>query len=206
MAYTGSTVKLFKSRNTILDLLFLQGYDISKYEGASITEVHAMHQTKQMDMLLEKSNKNAYIKYHLAKTLRNVNIYEYIEDLFTLENILDKKDDLIIIIKDEPNEPLIKELKQIWSKEGIFISVFNIDRLQFNILNHELVPKHTILSKHDGEEIRKKYNISNDSEIPDISRFSPVSMAIGIRPGEMCQIIRPSKTAINSKFYRICSQ
>ena len=114
MAHSGNIVQIFKSRNIILDLLHTQGYDISKYEDPSITEVHTMFQAKQMDMLLEKSNKKAYVKYHLAKTLRTVNIYEYIDDLFNLEQILEKKDDLIIIIKDEPNDSLIKILKNIW--------------------------------------------------------------------------------------------
>lgn len=205
MAHSGNIVQIFKSRNIILDLLHTQGYDISKYEDPSITEVHTMFQAKQMDMLLEKSNKKAYVKYHLAKTLRTVNIYEYIDDLFNLEQILEKKDDLIIIIKDEPNEPLIKELKNIWEKDGIFVTVFNIERLQFNILDNEMVPPHRILSTQDANEIRKTYNITNDSQFPDISRFSPVAMAIAMRPGELCEITRSSKTAINSKFYRICS-
>lgn len=205
MSHSGNIVQIFKSRNIMLDLLHTQGYDISKYEEPSISEVHSMFQAKQMDMLLEKSNKKAYVKYHLAKTLRTVNIYEYIDDLFNLEQILEKKDDLIIIIKDEPNEPLIKELKNIWEKDGIFITVFNIERLQFNILDNEMVPPHRILSTEDSNEIRKKYNITDDSQFPDISRFSPVSMAIAMRPGELCEITRSSKTAINSKFYRICS-
>lgn len=205
MAHSGNIVQVFKSRNIILDLLYRQGYDISKYEDPSMTEVHSMFQAKQMDMLLEKSNKKAYVKYHLAKTLRTVNIYEYIDDLFNLEQILEKKDDLIIIIKDEPNEPLIKELKNIWEKDGILITVFNIERLQFNILDNEMVPPHRILSSQDANDIRTKYNITNDSQFPDISRFSPVAMAIAMRPGELCEITRSSKTAINSKFYRICS-
>ena len=205
MAHSGNIVQIFKSRNIILDLLHTQGYDISKYEDPSITEVHTMFQAKQMDMLLEKSNKKAYVKYHLAKTLRTVNIYEYIDDLFNLEQILEKKDDLIIIIKDEPNEPLIKDLKNIWEKDGIFVTVFNIERLQFNILDNEMVPPHRILSTQDANKIRTKYNITNDLQFPDISRFSPVAMAIAMRPGELCEITRSSKTAINSKFYRICS-
>jgi DNA-directed RNA polymerase subunit H (RpoH/RPB5) len=39
---------------------------------------------------------------------------------------------------------------------------------------------------------------------PDISRFDPVARAIGIRPGDVCHIIRPSKTAIEADYYRIC--
>jgi DNA-directed RNA polymerase subunit H (RpoH/RPB5) len=197
--------KIFKSRQVILDLLYKQGYDTGKYTGSSITEVSSMYITKQMDMLLEKTDKKTYVKYHLDKTLRPTNLYDYIEDLINLDNILNKTDDLVIIIKDEPNDSLKKTLANFWQQEGVFINVINIKRLQFNILNHELVPPHRVLSVEEADAIKKQYNIMDDSQIPDISRFSPVSQVIGIRPGQLCEIIRPSKTAIKSKFYRICS-
>jgi|TARA_B110000285_G_scaffold227844_1_gene289816 DNA-directed RNA polymerase subunit H (RpoH/RPB5) len=197
--------KIFKSRGIILDLLEKQGYDTSKYTGSSITEVSSMHLVKQMDMLLEKPDKKTYVKYHLDKTLRPTNLYDYIEDLINLDNILSKKDDLVIIIKDEPNDSLKKTLANFWQQEGVFINVINIKRLQFNILTHVLVPPHRVLNEEEADSIKKQYNIMDDSQIPDISRFSPVSQVIGIRPGQLCEIIRPSKTAIKSKFYRICS-
>jgi DNA-directed RNA polymerase subunit H (RpoH/RPB5) len=197
--------KIFKSRQVILDLLYKQGYDTGKYTGSSITEVSSMYITKQMDMLLEKTDKKTYVKYHLDKTLRPTNLYDYIEDLINLDNILNKTDDLVIIIKDEPNDSLKKTLANFWQQDGVFINVINIKRLQFNILNHELVPPHKVLSTEEADAVKKLYNIMDDSQIPDISRFSPVSQVIGIRPGQMCEIIRPSKTAIQSKFYRVCS-
>ena len=52
--------------------------------------------------------------------------------------------------------------------------------------------------------MRKKYNITSDSELPEISRFDPVAKAIGIRPKEVCEILRPSKTSVITKFYRLC--
>ena len=82
--------------------------------------------------------------------------------------------------------------------------IISIKRLQFNILNHTLVPKHIILNNDEREAFYKKYNIMNDKQIPEISRFDPVSQIIGIVPGEICKIIRPSKTAITSDYYRIC--
>ena len=197
--------KIFKSRGIILDLLEKQGYDTSKYTGSSITEVSSMHLVKQMDMLLEKPDKKTYVKYHLDKTLRPTNLYDYIEDLINLDNILSKKDDLVIIIKDEPNDSLKKTLANFWQQEGVFINVINIKRLQFNILSHVLVPPHRVLNEEEADSIKKQYNIMDDSQIPDISRFSPVSQVIGIRPGQLCEIIWSSKTAIKSKFYRICS-
>ena len=46
----------------------------------------------------------------------------------------------------------------------------------------------------------------DDNQLPEISRFDPVAQAIGMRPGNICEIIRPSKTAIYAPYYRICVQ
>ena len=203
---SGQIIEIFNSRKTIIDLLESQKYDVSQYKDFGINDVNTLLQTSQMDMLLKKTtmDKSVYVKYHLAKSLRPVNIYDYIEDLFTLDEVLKKKDDLIVIMKDEPNDTIRKTLTDIWEKEGIFISVINIKRLQYNIMKHQLVPPHFVLSSEEAAEVKRKYNIQDDSQIPDISRFSPVSQVIGLRPGELCRIERPSKTAIKAEFYRIC--
>jgi len=199
-------IETHKSRKIMIELLEAQGYDITQYKDFGINDVNTLFETKQLDMLMSNANKNkkVYIKYHLAKSLRPVNLYEYIEDLFTLEEVLEKKDDLIVIMKDEPNETIRKTLMDIWEQDGIYIIVINIKRLQYNIMNHQLVPPHKVLSEEEKNEVKKRYNISIDTQIPDISRFSPVSQVIGIRPGEFCQVIRPSKTSIKSDFYRVC--
>ena len=54
--------------------------------------------------------------------------------------------------------------------------------------------------------MKKKYNIMDKSEMPDISRFDPVALSIGLKPDEVCKIVRSSKTSIQSNYYRICSQ
>ena len=155
-------------------------------------------------MVKNETNKKIYVKYYVEKTIKPNNIYAIIEDLFHLENILSKNDDLIIIIKDEPNDTLIETVKDIWTQEKIYLSLINIKRLQFNILNHELVPKHSILTKEQEEEFKKKYNILNNKNIPDISYFSPVSIVMGIRPNDIVKIERKSRTAVKTIYYRVC--
>ena len=203
---------VYTSRNIILDLMGKQGYNIEDYANFSVNEVNSMKQNNQLDMLLEKKEddpvtkrKNKiYIRYYLGKTIRPSNLQEMIDDLFNLEEILKKNDTLFIIIKDEINETLTNELKHIWEADGIFIVIENIKRLQFNILDHELVPEHTIVPETEVVNIMKKYNITDKIQFPDISRFDPVARAIGLRPGQLCHIVRPSKTAIKADYYRIC--
>lgn len=204
---SGYINQIYKSRNVILDILNKRGFDVNNYEGSGISEVHSMYKNEQLDMLISKDKKKVYVKYYLAKNrIRDTIIYEYIDDLFNIDNILNKTDDLIIITKTEPNNTIIKLLKEIYDEEKIFITIICIKNLQFNILNHHLVPSHRVLSDIDKKNVYLKYNIQSDNQLPTISRFDPVSLVIGLRPNELCEITRPSKTSITSKFYRLCSQ
>ena len=168
----------------------------------------------------EKENKKTYVKFHLEKTLSVGHINDLIEDLYVLgvggeiggtglsananDTVLTEKDTLIIITKQE-----IKTMNQVLNQlflQGRFIVLLSLDRLQFNILNHQYVPSHTILSDDEVGEMMKKYNVMEKSQLPDISRYDPVALAIGMRPGEVCSIDRPSKSAISSLYYRVCTQ
>ena len=199
-------LEIYKSRNNLLDMLESLDYNVNDYKGFSISELDTIFTNKQLDMLLTNisNNKKIYIKYYIDKSLRPQNLHEMIEDLFTIEEILEKQDTLMVVIKDEPNETIQKLLSEIFINDSHFVTVINIHRLQFNILNHSMVPKHKILREEEKDLVIKKFNIINDN-IPEISRFEPVAQVIGIRPGEYCQITRPSKTSITSEFYRICS-
>jgi DNA-directed RNA polymerase subunit H len=207
--------QVYKSRNVILDLMEKQGYTITDYNGFSVNEVNTMKLNNQLDMLLEKGYsettgesdkkvKKIYIRYYLAKALRPNNLQEMIDDLFNVEEILTKDDTLLIVVKDEINDTLENVLKHIWETDKIFIILQPLKRLQFNILEHVLVPSHRVLTTEETIQIKKKYNIINDEQFPIITRFDPAAQAIGIRPGEVCEIIRPSKTAISAPYYRIC--
>ena len=205
MTISENTSKVHKSRETILQYLKNLNYNIDSYENTSINEVHIMIQNKQLDMLVENSkNEKVYIKYHLAKSLRPQYVHDIVEDLYSIEQVLEPKDTLIIVIKDEPNETMVNLLKQIYATNGIYIAIFNIARLQFNILEHSMVPKHKKLTDSDVEEFNKRYNIVNNEQLPTISRFDPVALAIGLRPDQICKIERPSKISISGEYYRIC--
>lgn len=203
---------VYKSRKIILNLMSRQGYNIEDYDNFSINEVNSMKLNNQLDMLLEKKDEDPitkkkdkiYIRYYLGKTIRPNNIHEMIDDLFNIEEVLKKNDTLFIIIKDDINETLLNELKHIWESDGIFIVIQNIKRLQFNILEHTLVPPHRVINENEVKEVMKKYNITDKNQFPEISRFDPVSQVIGLRPGQVCEIIRPSKTAVLTNYYRVC--
>lgn len=204
--------QIYNSRKNILNLMNRQEYNITEYSNFSINEINSLRQNNQLDMLLEKNvedidtnrKSKIYIRYYLTKTIRLPNVDEIIDDLYNLEETLIKNDTLLIIVKDEPSEPIINKLKHIFEKDNIFIIIINIKRLQFNILDHEMVPMHRVMKKDEVDIIKKQYNIIDNFQFPDISRFDPVAQVIGIKPGQVCEITRSSKTAITTKYYRIC--
>ena len=200
---------IYNSRKVILELMKQQGYNVNDYSNFSINEVNSMKLNNQLDMLLETNDDNVtdetpkkkiYIRFYLASRPAPKNIQEMIDDLFILTETLKKTDTLFIIIKDDPNETLVNELKHIWESEGIFIVIESIKRLQFNILEHGLVPPHRVMVESEVKQVMTKYNITDKVQFPDISRFDPVARVIGLRPGQVCNITRASKTAIETNY------
>ena len=198
--------KVYNSRKILLKQCKNRGYKIEDWSNFSINEVQTMYNNKQLDMLLEHkdNNKKLYIKYNIFTKLRPQNVNDFIEDFYNIENLLDKDDDFIIIIKNKPNTSLANLLKTIYNNEGIYLNIIDMHSCLFNILNHKFVPTHRVLSDEEKEEVIKKYNIVKDSELPEISRFDPVAKIIGLRPNQLCEITRSSSTSITTKYYRLC--
>lgn len=200
-------LNIYKSRMNILNIMEYQGYDISDYTGFTINEVDTMLSNNQLDMKIDNSNTNqtTYIKYYLnSKQIRQNNLDEIIEDLYLIEEILDKKDNLIVITEDEPNDVIVSRLKYLYENEGIFVVIHNIHRLQYNILNHNLVPSCVVLTDDESEQFKKTYNIKSNLQLPEISRFDPQALALCMRPGQVGKFTRKSITALETNYYRIC--
>ena len=202
MAQSLKTNQYYNARVVLLDQLKKQGYDVSKYESFGINEIHSMLQTSTLDMLVENESRKVYVHYFTGKSFKLKDIRETMDEL--LSSQLTKNDSVIFVTQDDGNDTIKENVKQIWEEEEIFIILLCIKKLQFNVLEHSLVPLHEIITSKEVEEIMKKYKMKDISLFPEISRFDAVALSIGMRPGEICRISRPSKTAIISYYYRLC--
>ena len=196
---------LYKSRGVLLDILKRRGYNVEEYENISFSEISKMEKNKQLDMVLESvSDRKIYVKYHLSTKIRPNQVYEITDDLFQLEEILTYDDELIIITKEKPNDTLIKLMRSLYSTDKVFFNIFSVHELLYNILDHVMVPPHRIITEDERLELFKNYNITDEKQLPEINRFDPVAKLLGCRPGDIVEIIRPSKTSISAKYYRLC--
>jgi len=201
------TLKLFKSRTTLLEQLDGLDYDTSEYEEFSINEVDAMNNNNQLHMTLQHrtDNRKIHVTYYLnSKQINRANLDNIVEDMYNIDNILTKNDTLIIVIEDEPNDAIITKVKYLYDHDGIFVVIHNINRLQYNLLNHTIVPKCEILGDSEIGELKKKFNITDTKQLPEISRFDPQALVMCMRPGQVCKFKRESSTALFTDYYRIC--
>lgn len=209
---------IYKSRKIMLELLAKQNYMIDDYDNFDINEINSLYESQMLDMILEKSsdgeeskgetstNQKIYIHYYLGSKYNQNKIQTLIDELYAIEEKLSRTNgDILYIIGDnDPNETMNDLVKDIWERDKIFVIIQSIKRLQFNILNHSLQPEFRILNNVEKNEIKRKYNITSDENFPELSRYDPISKAIFIVPGQLCEIVRQSKTALKSNYYRIC--
>ena len=209
MSYTknSSTIlnEVIVSRKHILEMLKCRDYDISKYENQSHEELKILIANEDLDMELENTQKKQlYVKYLILNKIKNTTLEKEINELI-LNRYLDKNNedfDLIFIIKDRKTVSLQKVIDSYIAKK-YNIQVFWIKNLLYNVLEHDSVPKHRIITNEECIELKKKYNIQKNG-MPLINRNDPVAQYLGMLPGNICEITRKSETSGEYLTYRLC--
>ena len=198
--------KIFKSRKIMLNLAERRGYNIEQYRDFNIPEIATLFGTCNLDIILTnpENQQKLYFKYHLKTKISKTHIQDYIEDLYNVEEILGPDDNLIIVGKDKPNDTLTNVLDMTYKNENYYVNIYNMNDYLYNILDHVLVPPHNIIDDDEKKNVAKFYNIVNDSQWPEISRFDPVAQAIGLKPNQVVEITRSSPTSLTTKYYRRC--
>jgi len=211
MASNSRVQIIYNSRVNLLDILDQNGYDKTPYAGFSVNEIDARMKASQLDMELAHKTepKKVLVKYMCGEKAPIKNpavkaLDSIVDELFITTATLDKQDTLIVIVDEDINDSMREKLKYMYDHDGYFVVIHNIARLQFNIFNHVRVPKSRVATDEEVANIMKKYNLTSTKQFPEIGRFDPVSLALCLRPGQICIIDRPTPTAITTQFYRVC--
>ena len=209
MASNNLILKLHTSRVNLLKQCESLGYNVSEHMDVSNLEVDKLYANNKLDMIVENEKNKIYIKYSFptdkkSNTFTKKDLDNLKDELFDVENTLTKNDILMIVVDDEPNDSLVTRMKYLYEQDGVFIVIHNIKRLQYNVLDHTLVPQSTILTDDELKDLMVKYNIRDLSQLPQVSRFDPQSLAICLRPGQVCKYTRKSISSLEHDYYRVC--
>ena len=71
----------------------------------------------------------------------------------------------------------------------------------FDVMKHDLVPRHELLSDEEARGIIERYGVTPD-QLPKISANDPVARAVRAKPGQIVKIKRKSPTAGEAVAYR----
>ena len=159
-----------------------------------------------------KTNNNTekiYIKYRLDPKFKGTtSLTTQITEIY--EKHLTTKDTLIILnvqrvlmkigVKDKIDEEYVNDL---FIKKTYFVQIFGLENFLFNVSRHQFVPKHTVLTKQESQELIAKYNCSI-LNIPTIKRDDAQSKYIGLKPKQICKIEFENVTSGTTEKYRYC--
>jgi DNA-directed RNA polymerase subunit H (RpoH/RPB5) len=82
------------------------------------------------------------------------------------------------------------------------VEIFKFNKLQSDITEHDLVPKHVILTKEEGEKVLEAYR-ARKRDMPLIRSNEPISKYYNVKPGEIVKIYRPSPSTGVFVAYRL---
>lgn len=203
--------KLYVSRKIILEMLSFRNVDVDNYSNFSQEELDIMYKANPkltyeinpIDMVFSENNYT--VKYVLQPKLRTKDVMKLVEDMIE-EKYLEEEGTLILVVRDsmKTEETIENFFESILKKHNIYVQMFSINKLLYNVTEHALVPKHEIVSIEEKKELVTKYNLENEEQLPLIKKNDPVAKYLGMKVGNVCKITTYSETHGIYTKYRLC--
>jgi DNA-directed RNA polymerase subunit H len=204
---------VYRSRQTLLDILEDRGYNVEKYRKFSPVEATAAA-TAFPSLSFKVSKKDDESK---ICDIRYANISR--QKLDTFFNDIDDADtentEVIVMmmgpVADAHHVVALKQymkLKESGEKERrkLFVSFFSIETIVINPMKHVLVPKHEIVPLDKHADLMNSLYITVKTKLPEIKfHVDPIARCIGAVPGDIVKITRPSASSGESIIYRLCA-
>ena len=146
---------------------------------------------KVYEIKTKKNMENIYIKFVNGK-LTTIRKIPNIDEFFV--NGKNKKK--LIVVKDI-NQKAYKQFMEYKDTE-----VFWEKNLKINLVDHEIVPEHILMSEKEKEEFLKSTGIKK-KDMSKINVTDPVSRYYNAKVGDIFKIIRASVTSGYSTHYRL---
>jgi DNA-directed RNA polymerase I, II, and III subunit RPABC1 len=209
---------LYRSRQTLLQLLKVKGYNTTPYEKFGPFEIEMMSSNDKenaMNMKLKREvpadstiPSTCMVVYAIPRVKNRLGnfLLKLLTDSETGEDVIDsEKEEIIVITLEAIGDTFNAAALNQWAKRNLRIAFFDAHTLVSNPLEHVLVPLHEFVPEEEHAELLKKYNMKSKLNLPVI-RFHEdiIGRILGLIPGSIVKITRPSPSAGEYVLYRVC--
>jgi DNA-directed RNA polymerase subunit H (RpoH/RPB5) len=112
---------------------------------------------------------------------------------------------IIIVSPSRPSESVMKVLiGHNADRDNVYVQIFDIRSLGFNISKHRKVPQHRIVNENEKPAIIKNFNLKSLDQMPKILSQDAMAKFIGARPGDVVEVVGLCETSADNLRYRYC--
>lgn len=168
------------------------GKTSSKITKASCDKIEALYSSElisQHDSIMMIINDDISESLQTSFDSLNVKLQNYLESADLHESVISE-------MKDNKS-PLEK-------KHFRTVTLFNVNNLTNNIMNHRLVPEQIAIRDRAEIKLILEDNNCNAKQLPIILKHDIISKYLRLSPGDICKTTRKSIKTGQYYFYRIC--
>jgi hypothetical protein len=211
---------LNRSRKTLLEILEDRGYDTAPYADISPDQIVSLSEgnSRALDIVVKKKEDShapcdrAFVIFQIHDRIKNkLSTGTFMRDIYDIppdghgSNVVTRNDDLIVIYNEPYNEIFDKASLQMWQQNKARMTFFHIKQIVVNPARHVLVPAHRKISADEAKIEMERLHLTQKSQLPLIKHHDMQARILGLVPGDIVEILRPSPTAGISRILRICA-
>ena len=204
------TEAVYRSRNTLLNVLAQRGYDSDSITKLGVDQIKAFtidnYPTNYpgLDFTIKHKESEKEIQVHYGLQGK---FTQYQRILNAIQATIEEfPGEHIYMIQDTVSERVHSLVSShLWFKYKTRVSFFCIYEIVINPLDHVLVPRHEQVPTEEVPELMKRIRITEKSQLPLIRYHTdPIGRLIGLVPGDIVKITRSSPSSGEYILYRAC--
>jgi DNA-directed RNA polymerases I, II, and III subunit RPABC1 len=192
---------IYNARKTILEMMKDRGYDITKHiEDIPLELFIETIADDNLEILFEKDDKTKLVVYFFIeiKSISKKNFKSICDKL--ISKYEDDNLNIILVFPGKPSSSIKKEI--INTPKYLNIQLYQLKHLIINITKHKLQPKFKVLTDDNLKKVCSMLFVPKE-QFPKILINDPISRYYGVKPGQVFEIKRQSKSSGEYITYRI---
>jgi len=208
---------LYLSRKTLLKILAARGYNTKPYEKFGPIEIAAMAAAStgaggaaafRMDLEREDGSgtNKCRVEYSILRIKNRIS--GFLDGLTEEGNdaaIDPQTTELVVVILEPVAEAFHSAAMNVLASKSLRVNFFQAHTIVNNPTEHVLVPKHELLPTSEHTEFMTKNKVKSKANLPLIKFHEDmIARVMGLLPGDIVKITRPSPSAGEYVSYRVC--